>query len=91
MEIKLNLNEINVILGSLAKQPFEKTAKLIEDLRSQVNSKINVEEELSYSIKYDINLSNDQFEFIISALSKQPYEVVFELVYKMIKSSTPAQ
>ena len=38
IEVKLTINEVNAILLSLAKQPYETVAQLIEKIREQAQN-----------------------------------------------------
>lgn len=45
IEVKLTINEVNAILLSLAKQPYETVAQLIEKIREQAIPQVPEEEE----------------------------------------------
>ena len=44
IEVKLTINEVNAILLSLAKQPYETVAQLIEKIREQAIPQVPEEE-----------------------------------------------
>lgn len=44
MKIELTVEQVNVVLASLVKQPFEVVYQLIDNIRSQANAEIAKEQ-----------------------------------------------
>ena len=67
IEVKLTINEVNAILLSLAKQPYETVAQLIEKIREQAIPQVPEEEErgakrakLSKDLETVVNTEEDE-------------------------------
>jgi hypothetical protein len=67
IEVKLTINEVNAILLSLAKQPYETVAQLIEKIREQAIPQVPEEEErgakrakLSKDLEAVVNTEEDE-------------------------------
>lgn len=84
-QIELLFGEINLITKALSKMSFIMVNKLIEKINMQTFEQINSSLLVNVNSKIIIELSREEIEIIIKALSRFPFKKVNQLIIRINK------